>query len=224
MEQFDGIISLLIACIELFYIGNLLYFAKKNSVNLLSILLLALLFLYQLTEFLICFAGIREEFIVYLAFLIISFLPPLGFIVAAKFTGYQKPYFPLLFVVPLFFALYYLFVLERFGVAKCTVLYAAYNYPLGELYAFFYYLPILLTLILLYIKLANEKDKKRRGLIKLLLNGFQFTFYPAIIIVIFVPGFIDAVESLLCKLAFILAIFIFLFVLKNKNGTQPINA
>ena len=74
----DGIISLLIACIELVYIVNLLIFAEKNSVNKLIIGIVTLLFGYQFIEFLICFVGLQNQIFIYLAFLDISLLPPLG--------------------------------------------------------------------------------------------------------------------------------------------------
>lgn len=217
MEKLDGIISLLIACIEFVIVINLLIFAKKNAVNKLLIGLIGLLFGYQLLEFLICFIGFKQQIFIYLAFLDISFLPPLGLFTALLYAGKLKSFHKLIFIPAVFFVAYYLFVIDKFAVTKCTVLYASYHYPLGEFYATFYYLPIIATLIILNKKWGTDIDPKQKSLTRLFFFGYLFTFLPAMIIAFFVPAFIKGVESLLCKLAFILATFITFFILKNKN-------
>jgi len=220
MQNFDGILSLFIACAEIIFIINLLVFAKKNPVNKLTIGLLSLLFGYQLIEFLICFVGLHDQVFIYLAFLDITFLPPLGLYIALMYAGKLKPYHKYIFIPALFFDVYYLFTIDQFAVTKCTVLYASYHYPIGQIYATFYYLPIIGTLIILNKKWGSETDPKQKALTRLFFFGFLFTFLPAMIIAILVPSFINAVESLLCKLAFINAIFLFLFVLKNKSENK----
>jgi hypothetical protein len=215
--KLDGIISLLIACIEVVYIINLLIFAEKNSVNKLLIGLLALLFGYQVIEFLICFAGLQKQIFIYLAFLDISLLPPLGLYAALLYAGKLKSHHKLIFIPALFFIVYYPFVLDQFVVAKCTVLYASYHYPLGELYATVYYLPVIATMIILNKKWGAETDPKHKSLTRLYFFGYIFTFIPAMIFAIFFPAFIYSVESLLCKMAFVLATFVAIFTLKNKS-------
>lgn len=213
----DGIISLLIACIELVYIINLLIFAEKNPVNKLVIGLVALLLGYQIIEFLICFVGLQKQIFVYLAFLDISLLPPLGLYTILKYAGKLKSYHKFVFIPALFFILYYPFVLDQFVVAKCTLLYASYHYPLGKLYATFYYLPVIATMIILNKKWGAETDPKQKALTRLFFFGYLFTFIPAMIFAIFFPAFIFSVESLLCKFAFVFATFLTIFVLKNKT-------
>jgi hypothetical protein len=220
MNNFDGIVSLLIACIEMLFLINLLVFAEKNTINKLAMTILFLLFCYQLIEFFICFAGVQTQTFIYLAFLVITLLPPLSLFTVLKYTGKQKKYHYWIFSPAVFFILYYPFVLDQFAVTKCTVLYASYHYPLGEFYAVFYYLPIIAAMIILNKKWGGQTDKKEKALTRLFLFGYLFTFIPAMIIAIFVPSFIYAVESLLCKLAFILATFLTLFVLKNKTLTR----
>ena len=215
--NFDGIISLLIACIELLYIINLLIFSEKNSINKLVIGMVSLLFGYQFIEFLICFVGLQKQIFIYLAFLDISLLPPLGLYTVLKFTGKLKSHHKYVFVPALFFIIYYPFVLDQFAVTKCTVLYASYHYPLGPLYATFYYLPILGSMIILNKKWGAETDINQKAVTRLFFFGYLFTFMPAMILAIFIPSFLTAVESLLCKLAFVFATFLTIFVLKNKT-------
>lgn len=217
MMNLDGAVSLLISCLELGYIINLLIFAKKNPVNKLVTGMIALLFGYQFLEFLICFAGLKSQFVIYLAFLDITLLPPLGLYTVLLYADKLGKHHKLIFIPALFFIVFYLFVLDQFAVTKCTVLYASYHYPLGPLYATFYYLPIIGSLIILNKKWGGETDVKKKSLTRLFFFGYLFTFLPAMIIAIFFPAFVNAVESLLCKMAFIFATFLALFVMKNKE-------
>lgn len=218
MEKFDGIVSLLIACIELLFIINLLIFAEKNSVNKFAITLIGLLFGYQFFETLICTFKLQNQFVVYLTFFDITLLPPVGFLAVQKITGNNSKNNILIFIPALFFIVYYSFVLDQFAITKCTVLYASYHYPLGPFYAAAYYLPIIFSMILLNKKWGAETSPKKKALIRTFFFGYLFTFVPAMIIALFVPTFVTAVESLLCKMAFVFAVFLTFFCLKNKNG------
>jgi hypothetical protein len=217
MEKLDGLVSLLIACIELLFVINLLIFAKKNSVNKLIIAQVILLFGYQLFEFLICFAGLKFQLFVYLALLDITLLPPLGLYTVLLYAGKLKNYHKLIFIPALFFIIYYPIVIDQLAVTKCTLLYATYNYPLGPLYATFYYLPVIGSVIILNKKWGAESDQVKKSLTRIYFFGYIFTFIPAMIIAIFFPVFATAVESLLCKMAFVLAIHLIIFALKNKG-------
>ncbi|MFA5803776.1 MAG: hypothetical protein WC879_03940 [Melioribacteraceae bacterium] len=216
----DGIISLLIACVELLYIINMLIFSEKNSINKLVIGMIFLLFGYQFIEFLICFVGLQKQILIYLAFLDISLLPPLGLYTVIKFSVKESQYSKLVFIPALFFIIYYLFVVDQFAVTKCTVLYASYHYPLGELYGIFYYLPIIFSMIILNKKWGAETDPLQKTLTRTFLFGYLFTFIPSMILAIAIPTFLTAVDSLLCKLAFVFATFLMIFVLKNKTITK----
>jgi hypothetical protein len=216
MNNFDGIISLLLACIEFVFMINLLIFAEKNTTNKLVIGIIAVLFGYQFIEFLICFAGLHNQLMIYFAFLDITLLPPLGLYTVLKYSGKLKSHHKYIFIPALFFIIYYPFVLQQFAVTKCTVLYASYNYPLGEIYGILYYLPILGSMIILNKKWGSDTDIRQKKNTRLFFFGYLFTFLPAMIIAILVPSFLTAVESLLCKLAFVFATFLFIFVLKNK--------
>jgi len=215
--NFDGTVSLLIACIEIVYIINALIFAKKNLVNKLTLAIIVLLFGYQFSEFMICFLGIQNQFMIYFAFLDITLLPPLGLYTTLLFAGKLKNYHKLIFIPALFFIILYAFMIGDLAVTKCTVLYASYHYPLGNLYATFYYLPIIGSMIILNKKWGAETDEKKKALTRTHFFGYIFTFIPAMIFAIFFPTFVTAVESLLCKMAFVLATFLFIFILKNRD-------
>jgi len=217
MENFDGLLSLFLTSIEFTVILNLLYRSEKNRINILSLSLLSLLFLYQLVELIICGLDIRTSILAYFALLTVSFMPPLTLFIALKFWNYDRIAYSLIFLPAIFFGVYYLFVIDEFVVTKCTAVYASYNYPLGFLYGIFYYLPVLTTILLLGYKNFNNTNSNKKKLNQILFWGYSITFIPGFIFTRVVPGMLQAVESILCSFAFILFLFISYFILKNHT-------
>ena len=103
MNNYDGIISLLIACIEFVYLINLLIFAEKNTTNKLVLGIVAVLFIYQFIEFLICFVGLHNQLMIYFAFLDITLLPPFGLYTVLKYSGKLKSHHKYIFIPASFF-------------------------------------------------------------------------------------------------------------------------
>ncbi|MDO8549493.1 MAG: hypothetical protein Q7S39_04980, partial [Ignavibacteria bacterium] len=68
LDNWNGIASLLIACSELLLLINLLIFSKKNKINYLIYIIIALLTGYQAFEFFICGVDIDSSMTAYLAF------------------------------------------------------------------------------------------------------------------------------------------------------------
>jgi len=58
--NFNGIMSLLLACIEFLLLFNLLVFIEKNRINIIAMLMIALLAAYQSMEFLMCRVGLQD--------------------------------------------------------------------------------------------------------------------------------------------------------------------
>ena len=217
MDQFEGILSLFIVCMELVLLINLLIFAEKNSVNKPIILLIFLLMLYQVYEFVICYFGINEPLVVYLAFWGITLLPPLGLLVSLRMFHGSKSWHKLVFLPALFFIFYYPTVLTEFEVARCTVLYAVYNYPLGTLYGIFYWLPIGITIILIAHTWYRAEEKLPKHLALVMLASFIVTFVPSGLMFLLSDFMSSIKESILCKIALILALGLTYFALKNKS-------
>lgn len=215
--NWDGIASLFIACIEILLLVNLLIFSEKNRINILIYIIVALLSGYQVFEFLICNLGMDSSFTAYLAFAVISLLPPLNFlfILHISRSGPKINYF--LFIPALLFTVYYLIVIEQFSVVQCTVLYATYNYPLGDLYGFFYYLPVLLS----FLFLMKKKKKINSKQFSILLIAHLFIMIPVIagfsLLYLNLPGLVKSMESILCKFAFGYAVALSIFCIRNKS-------
>lgn len=185
--------------------------------------MIALLAAYQSMEFLMCQVGLQDSFYPFLAFVIISFLPPLNLLLAFTVTRNQNlnAKIILIFIPAIAFSVYYLFVIPKFVVAKCTVLYASYHYPLGDLFGAFYYLPILISIILLIKFIPKAEIKKKKLIAKVLLYGAIFISIPSLFgfTLIFTAGnysIISSIESIMCKFAFVYAIILSFVCLYNS--------
>jgi len=184
--------------------------------------MIALLAAYQSMEFLMCQVGLQDSFYPYLAFVIISFLPPLNLILALTLTRNVNLTLKwvLIFIPAIAFSIYYLFVIPEFAVTSCTVLYASYHYPLGDLFGAFYYLPVLISIILFARFIPNTDDKKKKIIAKVLLFGSIFISFPVLIgfALMFAKNYsiISAMESIMCKFAFIYAVCLSFVCLYNS--------
>jgi hypothetical protein len=123
----------------------------------------------------------------------------------------------------IFFIIYYSSTINKFAVTKCAVLYASYNFPLGTLYGTFYYLPILISFILLIVNLKSFDESKRRQA-KLLITGYYFIIIPVvasfILLLLNLPGLFTSIESILCKSAIGYAVALVFFALNNKTKNE----
>jgi hypothetical protein len=222
LDTWNGIISLLFACIEFLLLFNLLVFIEKDRLNVVAMLMIALLASYQSMEFLMCQLELQDSVFPYFAFVIIGFLPPLNllltFTLASKSNLKKKTY--LIFIPAIAFAIYYSFIIPEFVVTSCTVLYASYHYPLGDLFGAFYYFPILVSIVLLTKFIKNNEDKKKKLIAKVLLFGSIFISFPVLIgfTLMFTGNYsiISAMESIMCKFAFIYAVCLSFVCLYNS--------
>ena len=218
--NWNGTVSLLIACIEILLLFNLLIFAEKNQLNKIAITMVALLVAYQMLEFLMCQVELQSSFFPYFAFIIISFLPPLNLLLALTLTRNLTLKLWSIFVPAIFFSIYYTFIIPEFAVTSCTVLYATYNYPMGDLFGLFYYLPILISIVLLILFVKKESDKRRKLIGKVLLFGAVFISIPPLLgfSLMFAGSYavISAIESVMCKFAFVYALCLTFICIYNS--------
>ena len=208
--NWNGTVSLLIACLEVLLLLNLFVFAEKNRLNKIAMMMVALLAGYQTMEFLMCQVELQNAFFPYFAFVIISFLPPLNLILTLSLSHTFTRAGYVIFLPAISFLVYYTFVIPQFAVTSCTVLYATYHYPYGELFGFFYYLPILVSIVLLIRFIRKENDKKTKKIGKVLLFGSVFISLPVVVgfTLMFAGNYslISAIESIMCKFAFVYAV------------------
>jgi len=217
MENFPGIVSLFLVCLELVLLINLFIFAEKNTVNKKVLWLVGLLFGYQLFEFVICYFGIESNLVVYLAFVIISFLPPLLLNLVMTIRNDRIFLRKIIFLPIILLLLYFTLIIPEFVVTRCTVLFAAYDIPLPDLYGFLYYSPVLISIILLTRMIFSSEYKNQTTNLIILNTGMVLTFIPTWLIILAFPNLIEFAESLLCKSASIMALTLTGFAIRNKE-------
>ena len=227
MDSWDGLGSLLIACIEIILLVNLVIFAIKSKLNKLVMILIFILMAYQLLEFLMCQAGLSSSLMAYFGFAVISLLPPFNFILITELYNFKSKSINLVFIPAVAFIIYYPFVLGQFNVTSCAVLYVTYNYPLGDLYGLFYYTPILAAIILLLRGIKKGKDKKTIFISKVLLTGNIIISIPvAAAFILMATGdyyLIAKIESIMCKFAFAYALCLGVVCLYNSKRKNERN-
>jgi hypothetical protein len=232
--NWNGTISLLLACIEIILLVNVFVFTKAGKFRNIASIMIALLAVYQFFEFLMCQVELQNPIFPYLAFFDITFLPPLNLLLIltppfAKASGGRLTLNlnrfwlrNLIFLPAIFFVVYYTFSIPKFEVTSCTVLYATYHYPLGDLFGVFYYLPILISIVLLILFIKKEEDGKNKLIGKVLLFGEIVISLPVLIAfsLMFAGSYdiITAIESIMCKFAFIYAVCLsFVCIYKSKK-------
>jgi hypothetical protein len=221
LNNWNGIVSLLIACIEFILIINIFIFAERNKNNYIAALIIFLLMIYQLLEWIICGLGLDSHLNAYLAFTDISFLPPLGLFFVLTFYKNRSKLFVLLFLPAAAFVFYYSTIIDRFNVNTCTVFYAIYKYPNGNLYGLFYYLPILITIGLLIRGISKSSNKIIIQISKILLTAYILVSLPVIIAFILAllneELLLHSIVSVMCKFALLLAIALTYFAINFKQ-------
>jgi hypothetical protein len=222
MDNWNGIISLLIACIELVLIINILIFAEKNRFNKITLVFLFILMIYQVLEFIMCQLGYSSSFLAYCAFIDISFLPAFDLYLIYNFFIKKNERLRYLFIIPVIFSVYYAMVLNSFRVTTCTVFYAVYNYPLGTLYGVYYYLPVALSVFFLISYIKKGTNPKKILYAVVLLIGHIIMTIPVIFAFLLaalkMPGLLNSVESVMCKFAFFYALCLTFFALNYKES------
>ena len=217
MENYPGIVSLFLVCLEFVLLINLFIFAEKNRVNKKIIGLIGLLLGYQLFEFVICYFGVESNLIVYLAFVVISFLPPLLLNLTMTIRNDKALIRRIIYIPIMLLLFYFTLIISEFVVTRCTILFAAYDIPLPDLYGFLYYSPVLISIILLFKMIKSEEYQKQKTNLIILNTGMVLTFIPTWFIILLFPSLIEFVESFLCKSASIMALTLTVFAMRNKD-------
>lgn len=176
---------------------------------------------YQAFEFIMCNLGLDSSFNAFLAFADISFLPPLGLYFVLSFYKYRSKYFVFIFLPAIAFVIYYSTIIEQFNVNACTVFYAIYKYPQGDLYGFFYYTLVLITMALLIHGIRKSSDKRVIHLSKVLLTAYILISIPVVTAFVLVLSdqmlLVHSIVSVMCKFAVLLAVALTYFVLNKKD-------
>jgi hypothetical protein len=209
----DGLLSLIFFIIEF---GFLLVIVIKNRNHpqfIWIVLLMIFLQLYQLMEFFLCI-GIEPNIVGRLGLLAITFLPPLGVLLTSDVCHLKHWINWSGILVGIGLSLFYVIVPNAFTFQTCNPFYATYAYPLGNFYGIFYFGYIGWAFVLLIIKFIRNRGISQKNTNKkatYILIGYLSFLLPMGVTLIIDTSTIDALESIMCKYAILLAITLFTF-------------
>ncbi len=205
-----GTLSLIFFCIELVILAVVIIFNRKHPFFWSIVGLLALLQLYQLSEFLICI-GVGANITGRIAYVIITFLPPTGYFLCTRIVGWKFPDYWLGFAAALGLSIYYLSVPGSVVLTDCNPLYAIYSFNISTVYGIFYMGILVYSILFTLAHLIFRKDEVENKLGILILIGYLSFLTPMYLMVWIDSAFGMAIPSIMCKYALLLAVILGIF-------------
>ena len=199
---------------------------RKDVVRLTSAILL-LLAGYQMTEVLICAADPSYGFLPRLAFIDVTWLPPLGVLLCARLfaprsrfvTGAAYAMLAAAGAIMIWIAADPGFV----SASVCSTVFARYSHamPRFQAYAGFYWIGLLGMVGFSAYGAKAAQDPNGRRLFTELRTGSVGFIVPSLVTTWFVPTASGALPSIMCHFALVLAVFLTRVVaLERKLATE----
>ena len=200
---------------------------RKDIVRITSAILL-LLAGYQMTEVLICAADPSYGFLPRLAFIDVTWLPPLGILLCSRLfaprsrfvTGAAYAMLAAAGGIMIWIAADPGFV----SASVCSTVFARYSHamPRFQAYAGFYWIGLLGMVGFSAFGARAVRDANGRRLLVELRTGSVGFIVPSLITTWFVPTASGALPSIMCHFALVLAIFLTRMVaVERKLATEP---
>jgi len=186
---------------------------RKPIIRTTSAILL-LLAAYQIVEVLVCSRTSMHGFMPQMAFIVVTWLPPLGLLLIAQLSpsqsqlNYAISYFMLAVALSI---VIWIALDERFvSDSVCNVVYAKYSNPTPRLriYTWFYWLGLLGMIVLPVLGVRSSDDPNQQRLLKFVLIGSLGFIVPGVIVTHFVAPAQGALPSIMCHFALVFAIFL----------------
>jgi len=214
-----GTLSLIFFCIEFVILITVIIFNRNHKFFWSIIFLLVLLQLYQLSEFLICI-GINENVTVRIAYVIITFLPPLGYFLCTRVVGWKYHDYLIGFALGLGFSLYYLIVPNSVQLIDCNPLYAIYGNNLAWYYGAYYIGMIVYSILFVIANVIWRREQiyTRNGII-VLIGYLSFLAPMFLMVLIDTSRYLPTITSIMCKYALVLAVILGVFSFLKKEKT-----
>lgn len=176
--------------------------------------ILILLAAYQMAEVLVCSRAPTYEFMPQMAFIVVTWLPPLGLLLIAQLSSAQAHvnYAISYFMLAVAFSIVVWIAFDDRFVADsvCNVVYAKYATPMPrfQIYSWFYWVGLFGMVVLSALGVRNSHDLEQQRLLRSVLLGSLGFIVPGIIVTNFVAPAQGALPSILCHFALILAVFL----------------
>ncbi len=190
--------------------------------------ILLLLAAYQIVEVLVCSSSLSIGFMPQLAFIVVTWLPPLGLLLVAQLspsqtmTNYAISYFML--AVALGIVVWIAFDSRFVSDSVCNVVYAKYSTPLPRFrfYGWFYWIGLFGMIALSAWGVRASRDAVQQKLLKHVLYGSLGFIVPAVLVTRYVAPGEGALPSILCHFALILAVFLARLLSVERKQTHRV--
>lgn len=187
-----------------------------------------LLFLagYQIVEIGICSLAPGQSFLPRLAFMVVTWLPPLGILLVSLLLGSgartarRSAYGMLGLALVL---LFWIGLDASFAqLSVCEAVYARYDHPTPAFIAYsgFYWLGLLGLVAFAAYGAARPRDAHDGRLARLVLTGSLAFLVPAVITSSLMPAAEGALPSVMCHFAILLAAFLVRLVQLERKGAE----
>lgn len=210
--------------VEIFLAAHTFIRFKMNPKGRAIIALLVCLAAFQLAEFYVCTQssfGILASRAGYVA---ITFLPAIGLYLMSLLTvPMQRKTHYTVFGTTFLVAMYFLFAPNAFKSYECTGNYVIFqmSYLSAFMYGIFYYFLLAAAILRGVEYLVKSRDVSSRSAARWLLAGYAIFIVPVAVLTVLHPDTRQAVPSLLCGFAILLAIILGVRVaplaLKKRN-------
>jgi hypothetical protein len=209
----DGLLSLIFFIIEFGFLIIIVVKNRNHPQFIWIILLMIFLQLYQLMEFLLCI-GIDANIVGRLGLVAITFLPPLGVLLTSYACNLRHWINWSGLIIGIGLSLFYAIIPDAFTFQTCNPFYATYAYPLGNVYGIFYFGYIGWAFVLIIISLirnrkTHAKNENKKAIFVLI--GYLSFLLPMGLTLIIDTSTINALESIMCKYAILLATTLLFF-------------
>lgn len=206
----------------LFEIFSVLYIIWRYKLNLATQIIIAILVnlaIFQYAEYRICDGG--DISWAKIGFIAISFLPPLGIHLASVIAKKNTKYISLIYSLAVLFSLFFLLT-PTIKAQVCGGNYVIFEYaksPLALiLYPLYYYSLTLIGMILSFKWAQDKKNIKTKTALWSLGIGYSAFLIPTTTVNILAPETTQAIPSIMCGFAVLLAIMLVWKVAPNSSS------
>ncbi len=215
MDDYNGLLALFIACMNLVLVLNILVFAEKNTLIKYIIFLITLFVLDQFGEFINCYFEPAESILLFIKLIVMLFIPATILIIVWNIHGANAKYNWITFVVPIVLSIVYAVSSLQPEVISCSPGSAAYLFPFQGITDAYFIASLILSAVILYSGIVKFPDQKK--IIIVIFTGLVLAVLPAVIASLISNSAYEIKESLFGKTSVTLSVTLTYYSLKKKS-------
>ena len=206
-------VSLATALIEFFAAGWMYYRFPRKTLTIFFSIIVALLGLYQMTEFLLCTVG-QPEIWGKAGFIVYALIPSVTVFYTITLVK-SRPNFFLVFAPALFFIIS-AFLDPNFVIqGTCSTMFVTvrnkFSFPNSRIlpfsiFALYYYSYLAIATAYLFWGIIKSESKKKTFLYLLMLSSIFLTLFPPLVLIIIFPYLGIKFPSVYCQFAMLLTL------------------